>query len=268
MKEKWKDIFITITLGVNAVLAFAWLIDILLIDGLKVDSSFLGSILGGIIGTLGVIGTTVLLINTQNKNHKEQIDVQINAINTTAKLNADLERDKFLVQLKISKNEEVMVLLEETRIYVLRYFLSTDKIIEYKNTILQTRKEFLYKKANVLNTSREDQFLSEQRQTLNLTIDKSSEERVKINENLSLLEAKNNLIHNVDFSNLKEVIEKSLEVIHVKVGNLLSAEENIEYFSQEVLISGIVSREIIESNISTAKLQVQKNIDEAIKEYF
>ncbi|MER2119225.1 MAG: hypothetical protein ABS935_03100 [Solibacillus sp.] len=76
MTEKWKDIFIIITLGVIAVLATSWLIDILLIDGLNVDKGFLGSVLGGIIGTLGVIGTTYFLIEANNKAAIHSADLQ------------------------------------------------------------------------------------------------------------------------------------------------------------------------------------------------
>lgn len=230
--------------------------------------SFWGSFLGGIVGMFAVLLTTYILIRNQNKHHKEQIDVQINAINITAKLNANLERDKFLVQLKISKNEEAIVLLEETRIYALRYLLSTDKIIEYKEKMAKTREELMYKMANGLNTLREEQFFNELRQTLNITIDKSLEERVIINEKLSLLEAKNNLIQNVEFSDIKKVIEESLEIIHVKVGEVIIKEENLNHFVQDVVNSGFVSRELVDSSISSAKLQVQNNIDEAINEYF
>lgn len=76
MPERWKDIFIIITLGTVSILAGCWFIDVLLIDGLEVDNGFLGSVLGGVIGALGVVGTTYFLIEANNKATKDSAYLQ------------------------------------------------------------------------------------------------------------------------------------------------------------------------------------------------
>ncbi len=76
MTERWKDIFICLILGVFGIFSMSWVTDVLLIDGLQVDKGFLGSILGGMIGTLGVIGTTFFLIEANKTSTKYVADLQ------------------------------------------------------------------------------------------------------------------------------------------------------------------------------------------------
>lgn len=114
MTERWKDIFIMITLGVIAILATSWLIDILLIDGLNVDKGFIGSVLGGIIGALGVIGTTYFLIEA----NKEQTL-------RAARMHDKTERDRYYLQLVIANSEDTLVRLSKLK----------DKLREYKRLV-------------------------------------------------------------------------------------------------------------------------------------
>lgn len=66
MSDKWKDIFIIITLGIMAVLAGITLVDFLLVKTFKLDEAitigFIGAILGGTISgglTLGGVSMTI-----------------------------------------------------------------------------------------------------------------------------------------------------------------------------------------------------------------
>ncbi|MGA3601745.1 hypothetical protein [Lysinibacillus agricola] len=102
MSDRWKDIFILITLGTVAVLAGCWFIDVLLIDGLKVDKGFLGSILGGIIGALGVIGTTFFIIEANKDSTKYAADLQDRQV-----------RERDYVILLIKQIEEVNQILNQ-----------------------------------------------------------------------------------------------------------------------------------------------------------
>lgn len=67
MSDKIKNIFIGIIFFVVLILGTSFVIDTILIDVLKVDNGLIGSIVGGIIGMVGVIVTTYFIIEA-NKN--------------------------------------------------------------------------------------------------------------------------------------------------------------------------------------------------------
>lgn len=108
--------------------------------------SFWGSFLGGIVGMFAVLLTTYLLIKSQNKHHKEQLEQQrddvVNSINSSVRL----EREKFMVQFNIEKYEKVLLLIiklenkvnihiqkyNDARSFILNYFkfqLSPGKVV-------------------------------------------------------------------------------------------------------------------------------------------
>lgn len=107
MTDKAKNIFIGIIFFIVLILGTAFLIDTLLIDGLGVDKGFLGSILGGAIGTLGVIGTTYFIIEANKKSVEDSIKKQDKQA-----------RDRDYTALILTKTEELnQEIIKSTQLY-------------------------------------------------------------------------------------------------------------------------------------------------------
>lgn len=103
MKERTKNVIIGIIFFIISISGFAFFVDVLLIDNLNVDISFLGSVIGALIGAAAVSGTTYLIIGEQRKITISQINAQKE---TTIKQVEDSDkRDRERIYLKYILDE-------------------------------------------------------------------------------------------------------------------------------------------------------------------
>lgn len=107
MSDKIKNIFIGIIFFVVLILGTSFVIDTILIDGLKVDNGLIGSIVGGIIGMVGVIVTTYFIIEANKKSVEDSLKKQDKQA-----------RDRDYIALILTKAEELNhEIIKSTQIY-------------------------------------------------------------------------------------------------------------------------------------------------------
>lgn len=218
MNDKWKDIYIGFTLFVVLFMAMSYVVDILLIDGLSIDSSFLGSIIGGVIGAAGVVGTTYFLIEANKQ-----------ATKNAAELNDQTERERIHNEFLLNKNEEIMNLLTElyelnnSRYNALHDYISIqrkiDKLISAKKEINQ--KEILY---GVVNDAQLTLLRERYQRNINRReeiLRKETVIRGKMISKLSNLQTKSIFLKNleVEITDFKRQMSGSIEMLYHFVEN-------------------------------------------------
>lgn len=108
MKDRTKDFILGIFVFIICVLAFSFVIDTLMIDGLSIDVSFLGSVVGSILGAIVLGATTFYIIDAQKKVNLEQIEAQRH-ITLKQVSNADFNsRLLLLTQIKLNNYERTL----------------------------------------------------------------------------------------------------------------------------------------------------------------
>lgn len=252
MTERWKDIFIMITLGVIAILATAYLIDILLIDGLSVDKSFLGSILGGGIGTVGVIATTYFLIEA----NKEQTL-------RAASMHDKTERDRYFLQLVITNSEDTLIRLSKLK----------DKLTEYKRHVSIANRQIGYcsrivKRINqiygdntILGSDLQIRInaLNEKKETLEESfVDKFNEvtiEQEQINEILIILNSRKDFYNGTILSDLYLTFRKYSYKIEQLFDDAIYVESNWEETNKRI-------KDIIDKDLESLIITVELAIDD------
>jgi len=247
--ERWKDIIIIIILGTVSILAGCWFIDVLLIDGLEVDKGFLGSVLGGIIGALGVVGTTYFLIEANKQETKDAADLQ-----------DDKEKKRFFVQLTISKSEDTLLKLGELN----------DRLIEYKRFTslalmdLRTYKLFLYNENRVFNNNNnaeqtDEVKLEELKNNVYKRFVESSksiaETQMKINNLFLIIKSRDYVYSNAQLGDINRLFGKLSDKVNGFINNGLNSDE--EYFK---IVKAMNNYEI-DNDINLINIKIDATID-------
>jgi len=188
MTDKFKSIFIGIIFFIVLISGTSYIIDTILIDGLKVDKGFLGSVLGGAIGTFGVIGTTYFIIEANKEATKIAADLQDKK-----------ERERIIMQFEINQVDESSRLLIELNNYLFKYKLNAYRIIEYINLSTLTKLQYQSNGEQSYDNGLDlNELYSEQTTILNTNLDRNSEIILEINRII-------NTIYNLDIANQVDI---------------------------------------------------------------
>lgn len=212
MSEKTKDIFIGIIFFIVLMAGASFVIDTILIDGLKVDQGFIGSIIGGIIGALGVIITTYFIIEANKKTAKYATVLQDKK-----------ERERIVMQFEINQIDEASRLFIELDNYIYKYKLNAYRIIEYINLSAITKLKY-QKKDAIDNANDLSELYSEQTDFLNTNLDINSEIIMEINRIINTI-FNLNIANQIDIGELKKCFSENSNEIYKRI---MDRRESIE----------------------------------------
>ncbi|MFJ7971304.1 hypothetical protein [Psychrobacillus sp. NPDC096389] len=184
--------------------------------------SYWGGYLGAMLGLAAVTIATQFQINSQTKLHKEQLDMQMKAIDVTAELNDSKERNRIRMTYLLNKNEEILELLIDIQSLLVTYLNSITRYAEYHEKAFMTFST--YHNLSESNKTKDDKRLeeletqySQQVKFKNQLLDENTILRIKIVEKLSILSAKGVHFKKFHLLDEKKYIESSLSEFYDEI---------------------------------------------------